>query len=129
MPQPSSTYNIQPRVCIDLLPDGSLRLDYSIGPYRHQEILNKGWEMSTIMEALQAQASANAKQREDAANHEKQLEAERRRRNWRNTAINHGIEFANKTINGVNSSKQHARVDEKTKSQVKAEKEQFLSLL
>ena len=108
MPQSPGTYQIQPRVAIDLLPDGSYRLEYSIGPYRHQEIIeNVPWQ---VKDALRAQVIANENARALAQARKEQYEAETKRRVWRTTAGNHGIEFANRVVNGVKSSKINARV-------------------
>jgi hypothetical protein len=115
MSEETTTPAPKPRVIVELQPDGTLVMEYYTNGQRSRDTLTLGFEAFEIKDQLrnQAQHLATAAERKAAA----LAEAASRRHNqaWRYVATNHGIEFANRTVNGVNSSKLNARVDAKPK--------------
>jgi hypothetical protein len=86
-------------------------MEYYTNGQRTRETLTLGFEAFEIKEQLRIQAKNHASAAERKA---AQLEEQANRRHnqaWRYVATNHGIEFANRTVNGTNSSKINARKD------------------
>lgn len=112
-----------PRVIIELQADGTLMVESYVNGMRSKLPLTFGFEAFEIREALahiKRQRAAYAQQQA-----EKALAAEKARHGqvWRYVAENHGIGFANRTVNGVKSLKRNAKVSQKekpTSSTVKA---------
>lgn len=118
----------RPRVIVELKPDGTLVLEQYLDGQRQQMPLPLGFELFEIREALRAQVRRHESAQERKARAKEEAETRRHSQVWRYVAENHGIGFANRTINGVASSKMHAKVDEKAKKPSPTLKE-ALSLL
>ena len=103
----------KPRLIVEQQDDGTLVIEIYVNGSRSRRTVTFGFEAFEIKEALaeqkraiDAQAARKARELEEAA---------QRRHNqvWSYVAQNHGVGFANKTVNGVNSLAQRARVDQK----------------
>lgn len=104
-----------PRVIIELQPDGSLMVESYVNGSRTKLPLTFGFEAFEIREALAHIKRQRAEYAKLQA--EKAVAAEKARHGqvWRYVAENHGIGFANRTVNGVKSLKRNAKVEQKQK--------------
>lgn len=118
----------KPRVIVEQQPDGTLVCEYYINGARSRDVLNLGFEAFEIKEALRTQAKAIAKQIERELEKKREEEHNRHNRVWQGVARNHGIGFANRTVNGINSLKLNAKVNEKEKP-VQITAKQMIDLL
>ena len=118
----------KPRVIIEQQPDGSLIMESYINGSRKRIELQLGFEAFEIKDELRTQAKAIASYAE--RERERIAEAANKRHNqaWRYVATNHGVEFANRTVNGVKSNKLNAKVNAKEKPEQQSIKE-MLALL
>ena len=103
----------KPRIIVELQPDGSLVMESYVDGNRKRLELQLGFEAFEIKEELRTIARRNLAQAERKAAAKREMENKRHSQVWRYVAENHGVGFANRTVNGTKSSKLHAKVDEK----------------
>jgi len=95
-----------PRLVLEQQPDGSLIIESYLNGMRHREVLDKGFELYTMLENLAEQKRAIESKEERARLRREQEEKSRHRRVWTgvaygtDTSRGHGAAFADKTING-----------------------------
>lgn len=101
-----------PRVIIELQPDGSMILEQYINGARSRDQV---WSIEGIKWALDIQQrSIMAQAERNEAKRLAEIES-RHNRVYKWTAESHGVQFANRVINGKSSTKLRARVDEPKK--------------
>lgn len=118
----------RPRIIVELQTDGTLIAECYLNGSRLRENLNRGFELFEIKEML-VRIDNNIK---SAAERKAEALAEKEKARhgtvWRYVAENHGVGFANRTVNGVNSLKRNAKVEAKAKKP-NPELKEMLSLL
>jgi hypothetical protein len=119
----------KPRLIVEQQDDGTLVLELYINGSRSRRNVTFGFEAFEIKEALAEQKRSIEAQ---AARKAQELELAAQRRHsqvWSYVAQNHGVGFANKTVNGVSSLKLRARVDGKPTASDQPTLKQMLDLI
>lgn len=109
---PAFYASIRPQVTIFQEQDGTWKMEYMLKGFRHVVEVNPSLLIFEVKEAFADMVRYRDHMIEDAMRRKAEAELNTARKAYRYVATNHGIEFANRTVKGLNSSKYGAKKDE-----------------